>query len=81
MTVDFGFYTQTLGNLVWSDIDKNGAFNGGETGIDGVNVELWSADGSTQLATTTTAGGGLYSFPGLATGRLHRPCDFAYGYI
>ncbi len=68
MTVDFGFYTMSLGNLVWSDTDKNGAFNGGETGIDGVNVELWSADGTTQLATTTTAGGGLYSFSGLAQG-------------
>ncbi|MDS4030865.1 MAG: SdrD B-like domain-containing protein [Candidatus Contendobacter sp.] len=68
MTVDFGFYTMSLGNLVWSDTDKNGAFNGSETGINGVNVELWSADGTTQLATTTTAGNGLYSFSGLAQG-------------
>lgn len=68
MTVDFGFYTMSLGNLVWSDLDKNGAFNGSEAGIDGVTVELWSADGTTQLATTTTAGGGLYNFPGLAQG-------------
>lgn len=68
MTVDFGFYTMSLGNLVWSDTDKNGAFNGSETGINGVNVELWSADGTTQLDTTTTAGGGLYSFSGLAQG-------------
>ena len=68
MTVDFGFYTLSLGNLVWSDTDKNGAFNGSEVGIDGVPVELWSSDGSTQLGTTTTAGGGFYNFPGLPTG-------------
>ncbi len=68
MTVDFGFYTMTLGNLVWSDTDKNGAFNGAETGINGVTVQLWSGDGTLQLASTTTAGGGLYSFPGLAQG-------------
>ncbi len=68
MTVDFGFYTMSLGNRVWSDTDKNGAFNGGEVGIDGVNVELWSGNGSTQLASTITAGGGLYNFPGLAQG-------------
>ncbi len=68
MTVDFGFYTTTLGNLVWSDTDRDGSYNGAETGIDGVTVELWSQDGTTQLATTTTAGGGLYSFPGLPQG-------------
>ncbi len=68
MTVDFGFYTMRLGNLVWSDVDKNGAFNGTETGVDGVTVELWSGDGTLQLGTTTTAGGGLYSFPGLTQG-------------
>ncbi len=68
MTVDFGFYTMSLGDLVWGDVDKNGAFNGAETGIDGVTVELWSGDGTAQLATTITAGGGLYNFPGLAQG-------------
>jgi LPXTG-site transpeptidase (sortase) family protein len=68
MTVDFGFYTMSLGDLVWSDLDKNGAFNGAETGIDNLTVELWSADGTTQLDTTTTASGGLYQFPNLAQG-------------
>lgn len=68
MTVDFGFYTMTLGNLVWNDTDKNGGFNGAEVGVNGVAVELWSGDGTTQLATTATAGGGLYSFPGIAQG-------------
>ncbi|MEO8357955.1 MAG: sortase, partial [Chloroflexota bacterium] len=68
MTVDFGFYTMTLGNLVWSDTDKNGAFNGGETGLDGLTVELWSGDGTVQFASTTTTSGGLYSFLGLVQG-------------
>ncbi len=68
MTADFGFYTISLGNLVWSDTDKNGAFNGSETGIDGVTVELWSGDGSQQLVSIPTSGGGLYNFPGLAQG-------------
>lgn len=68
VTIDFGFYTMSLGNLVWIDTDKNGAFNGSETGIDGVNIELWSGDGLTQLTSTTTSGGGLYNFSGLSQG-------------
>ncbi|MBC7879404.1 MAG: sortase [Anaerolineales bacterium] len=68
MTVDFGFYTMSLGNLVWNDADQNGSFNGAEVGIDNVTVELWSGNGALLLGSTTTAGGGLYNFPGLVQG-------------
>lgn len=68
LTVDFGFYTMTLGNLVWIDTDNSGQVNGAEVGIDGVSIQLWSEDGSTQLANTTTSGGGVYAFAGLAQG-------------
>ncbi len=67
-TVDFGFYTITLGNLVWNDGDNSGAVNGSEAGIDGVDLELWTADQNTLLDTVTTGGGGGYSFTGLAEG-------------
>jgi len=70
-TVDFGFYTMTLGNLVWFDADDNGLVNGTETGLDGVTVYLYPVGGNLAgppLATTTTANGGLYSFPGLPAG-------------
>lgn len=67
MTVDFGFYTIRLGDQVWNDANNNGVLDG-ETGIDGVTVQLWSADGSTLLATTTTAGSGIYTFTGLPQG-------------
>jgi hypothetical protein len=68
MTVDFGFYTITLGNLVWNDADNSGTLDAGEPGLDGVTVELRSGDGGTLLATTTTAGGGFYQFDGLPAG-------------
>jgi len=68
MTVDFGFYTINLGSFVWNDADNNGNTNlGTEAGINGVDVELWSADGSTPLDSTTTVGG-TYAFDGLAAG-------------
>lgn len=68
MTVDFGFYTVTLGNLVWDDVDNSGLLDGTEVGIDSITVQLISGDGSTLLSTINTAGGGLFSFAGLPAG-------------
>ena len=67
----------TLGNRIFVDANQNGAFDSGESGINGVSVTLFSDsngngtfDSGTdaQLATTITAGGGLYSFGSLAPG-------------
>jgi len=66
-TVDFGFYTMTLGNQVWADVNDDGLLSG-ELGINGVTLQLRSGDGSTVLATTTTAVNGNYSFTGLPAG-------------
>jgi LPXTG-site transpeptidase (sortase) family protein len=70
MTVDFGFYTTTLGNIVWFDTDNSGVLDGTplETGKADVTVELWSMDESTLLASTTTDADGLYSFAGVPAG-------------
>lgn len=73
MTVDFGFYTVTLGNIVWDDLDNSGILNGSEIGYGSVTVELRSGDGSTLLATTNTDATvgptlGRYSFTGLPAG-------------
>jgi hypothetical protein len=67
----------TLGNLVYKDVNKNGVFDAGDTGIDGVNLKLYvdvnvngfldAGDGAS-IATATTAGGGLYAFTGLCPG-------------
>jgi LPXTG-site transpeptidase (sortase) family protein len=67
MTVDFGFYTMTLGDRVWADTNDDGLLSG-EIGINGVDLELLSGDGTTVIATTTTAGNGDYSFTGLPAG-------------
>ncbi len=69
-----------LGNLVWNDANDNGLFDAGESGINNVQVELWSpgqdnliggagVNADTKLATTVTAGGGVYAFTGLTAGR------------
>jgi len=51
MTVDFGFYTITLGNQVWNDAGagankNNGLLDTDESGIDNVTAELYAANGT-----------------------------------
>ncbi|NNM29502.1 MAG: hypothetical protein HKO57_08270, partial [Akkermansiaceae bacterium] len=68
-TVDAGVYQPaTIGNFVWTDANGDGVENDGAAGIDGITVNLWNGTETAQLATTTTAGGGLYSFGNLAPG-------------
>ncbi|QTN31576.1 DUF11 domain-containing protein [Akkermansiaceae bacterium] len=58
--------TGTIGNLIWSDTNNNGVFDSGETGINGVAVQLYRSSQTPGVdvpyKTTTTSGGGIYSF-------------------
>lgn len=81
-TVDFGYTplgTASIGNLVWYDADDDGLKDAGESGIDGVVVQLFRADQTpgtdTPYASTTTSGGGFYSFANLPNGgwRVYLP--------
>ena len=65
---------QNLGDYVWIDTDEDGIQDGGESGIDGVIVNLYNdanldgiPDGGI-IASDTTAGGGLYLFTDLPEG-------------
>ncbi|MBV9929944.1 MAG: tandem-95 repeat protein [Alphaproteobacteria bacterium] len=71
----------TLGNLVYQDVNKNGTFDAGDTGIGNVTVKLYIDNGSVAgswdvsdtLVTTTTTSNvagtlGQYSFTNLAPG-------------
>lgn len=75
---DFGFQQTAvaIGNIVWADADDSGTLNGGETGINGVTVELFLDNGDmscdpavdTSQGTQVTAGGGFYNFLNVAPG-------------
>ena len=58
----------SIGDSVWDDLNGNGIENAGEPGLAGVTVRLLDATGTTELATTTTAGDGSYTFPNLDPG-------------
>jgi serine-aspartate repeat-containing protein C/D/E len=57
-----------IGDLVWADVNRNGARDPGETGIAGVPVSLRREDG-TVVTTTTTGAHGQYRFSHLPDGR------------
>ncbi len=58
----------SIGDLVWTDSDRDGVRDPSEPGVVGVTVTLIDEDGET-VATTTTAADGTYLFPDLVPGR------------
>ncbi|MBW8873571.1 MAG: carboxypeptidase regulatory-like domain-containing protein [Acidobacteria bacterium] len=66
--VDFGYRgTASVGDRLWLDANGNGVQDAGETGINGVTVELLNAS-NTVVGTTTTSGDGNYTFSNLTAG-------------
>src|SRR6185312_8068303 len=66
--VDFGYRgTASVGDRLWIDDNGNGIQDAGETGINGVTVELLNAS-STVVGSTTTSGDGNYTFSNLDSG-------------
>jgi LPXTG-site transpeptidase (sortase) family protein len=59
MTVDFGFYQAQIGDLVFVDLDNNGAFNGADTPLASALVQLYAsnATGITVVEIITGADG------------------------
>jgi len=76
LTIDFGFYSLSLGNRVWEDTNNNGILDNGETGVENVTVSLYAdtngdgtPDSATPIATMTTDAEGRYLFTGLDAGQ------------
>ncbi|MBP6624310.1 MAG: carboxypeptidase regulatory-like domain-containing protein, partial [Chitinophagaceae bacterium] len=73
MTIDAGIHTtipantNSLGNYVWYDVDKDGIQGASEIGVAGVTVKLFD-NTNTELKSTSTNQEGLYLFPDLPNG-------------
>ena len=77
MTLDFGLVpltnVLTLGNQVFKDTNNDGMLDNGETGIDGVAVELRSPPLNPIAGRTTTTGGGFVHVRQSDPGRYKAP--------
>lgn len=60
--------TNSLGDYVWYDLNKNGVQDANEAGVPGVTVTLYNATTGAVVKTTTTNSLGLYMFTGVAAG-------------
>jgi fimbrial isopeptide formation D2 family protein/uncharacterized repeat protein (TIGR01451 family) len=70
-TINFGFYRNlpaTLGDQVYFDADGSNTFNAGDSPLANITVNLFASNGTTLLATTTSANNGTYQFTGLVPG-------------
>jgi uncharacterized repeat protein (TIGR01451 family) len=86
-TADFTAYERiNLGDRVWNDANNDGQMGGGEQGIGGVKLNLYSdVDGNNQythgvdtlVTTTTTNGTGHYQFTDLLAGQYIVQIDAA----
>gem|GEM_PF-3971772 len=68
LTVDFGFYGMSIGSGIFADVNNNGTQDPSETGIAGVTVILYAANGTTVIATTVSDSNGNYLFTNLPEG-------------
>ncbi len=79
-SIDAGFYPLSgIGNWVWEDLDKDGIQDAGEPGLDGFTVTLFDTGGNT-VDSTTTSGGGYYSFTDLEPGEYYLEFGTEPGY-
>ncbi|PWK77486.1 SdrD B-like protein [Lentzea atacamensis] len=78
LTLDLGIRPpNTLGDLVWTDTNKNGVQDPGEPGVPGVTVMLQTADGTPVGTPVTTDDQGRYEFPNLPDGTYKVCFDIA----
>jgi hypothetical protein len=82
-TIDAGIYninnTNSIGDKVWYDVNKNGLQDATEYGYPGVVVTLLNATGS-PIANTVTNANGNYLFSGLPNGTYSVQFGFVTGY-
>ncbi len=82
---DAGLYrTASLGDLVWEDTNANGLQDAGESGVSGIQVNLYEGSGcsGTALMTTTTDSTGHYTFSNLSPGtysvKFLKPSNYVF---
>ncbi|MCD5380873.1 carboxypeptidase regulatory-like domain-containing protein, partial [Candidatus Gracilibacteria bacterium] len=81
LSIDAGIYTTaSIGDTVWFDDNKDGIQDAGESGIEGVVVNLLDENGDV-ITTTTTDSNGNYLFDNLIPGEYSVEVVAPTGYV
>ncbi|MEI7812991.1 MAG: SdrD B-like domain-containing protein, partial [Ignavibacteria bacterium] len=76
LSIDAGIYyfqipkKSTIGDNIWNDANGNGVRDNGETGMQGITVQLYDCTGLLKITTTTDANG-IYLFGNLDAGNYY----------
>ena len=62
----------SIGDYVWTDVNRDGVQDGDEPGVPNVLVKLFEKDGTTPVQTATTNAQGYYAFKDLQPGAEYR---------
>jgi hypothetical protein len=81
ITVDFGFYTLSLGNFVFEDRNNNGKYEGADLAFPNLNLRLFALNGTAQMASTASDAQGRYVFTGLLQGSYLVEIDVPAGWV
>ena len=73
----------SVGDYTWLDVNRDGIQDAGESPLPGVTVNLYAADGTTLIGTTSTDASGFYSFTDLLAGATYtiefvKPAGYTY---
>jgi protocatechuate 3,4-dioxygenase beta subunit len=80
--VNAGMYqVGTIGDLVWTDLNANGIKEGGETGLAGVSVQLYTLADATVGSAVLTDVNGAYSIANITPGSYYVKFTAPTGYF
>ncbi len=68
LTIDFGFYTQSIGNVIWVDKNDNGVIDGAEAPYTAGPITVTLLNSGGNVISTTVTESGVYTFSSVPSG-------------
>ncbi len=78
---DFGFYAQTIGNVIWVDSNDNGVIDGAETPYTSGPITVTLLDNAGNIVDTVVTTNGIYTFTGVPSGTFVISASLPTGFV
>ncbi len=80
-SADFGFYTQTIGNVIWVDSNDNGVIDGAETPYTSGPITVTLLDNAGNIVDEVVTTNGIYTFTGVPSGTFVVSATLPTGFV